>query len=160
MERESLSNPITEMRALDQHPEDKEKQEMIVNDASMEMTSKTSDQALSPISEKSMEDQTEEMSPPPGTVEDSFWTLPKVEVIARRRQSLIMERRGSFSTLRMNHSIRSLAGINALYICTQLHGASEQQSVNSDAQAELARMVNHHGWKDGVKPKFVGHRKK
>ena len=160
METESPSNLITELSVPGQHQEGKEKQEMLVNDASVETTHKVSDQPLSPISEKSMEDLTEEMSPPPGTVEDSFWTLPKVEVIARRRQSLIMERRGSFSTLRMNHSIRSLAGINALYVCTQLHGASEQQSVNSDAQAELARMVNHHGWKDGVKPKFVGHRKK
>ena len=93
-------------------------------------------------------------------IKEEYWNLPTMSEIKRRKQSLIMDRRGSFFALGRDQSIRSFAGINALYVCTQLHGSSEQQSVNSDTQAELARMVNHHGWKDGVKPKFMGQRKK
>ena len=93
-------------------------------------------------------------------IEDEYWNLPSINEIKRRKQSLIMEKRGSFFALGRQQSIRSFAGINALYVCTQLHGSSEQQSVDSDTQAELARMVNHHGWKDGVKPKFMGQKNK
>ena len=143
----------------------------------MEGTRMSSRMELSPISEKLSD---ENLTPPASSsslssstatatattttatqpIKDEYWNLPNISEIKRRKQSLIMDRRGSFFALGRDQSIRSFAGINALYVCTQLHGSSEQQSVNSDTQAELARMVNHHGWKDGVKPKFMGQRKK
>ena len=45
-------------------------------------------------------------------------------------------------------SIRSMAGLRALTVCSQLHGPSyDSQSINSEAQNELISKINSHNWR-------------
>lgn len=53
-------------------------------------------------------------------------------------------------------SIRSMAGLRALEICSQLHGPSyDSQSVNDEAQNYLIGQINSHKWRT-VKPDLMG----